>query len=71
MIRQQVLWIALATTVAIGCALIAAPSPEKDLVGTYRLVSDTQKILETGEVLYPYGKHPAGYIMYGKEGFAP
>jgi hypothetical protein len=68
MIRKKVFWIALAVSVAIAFALIAAPGPEEDLVGTYRLISDTRKVLDAGEVQYPYGKNPAGYIMYGKEG---
>jgi len=68
MIRRRVFWIALAVTVAIAFALIAASAPEEDLAGTYRLVSDMRKVLDTGEVLYPYGEHPAGYIVYGREG---
>jgi hypothetical protein len=68
MIRKKLLWIALAVTVAIAFALIAVSAAEEDIVGTYRLVSDTRKVLDTGEVFYTYGKHPAGYIMYGKEG---
>ena len=52
----------------IAFALIAVSAAEEDLVGTYKLVSDTRKLLDTGEVSYPYGKNPAGYIMYGKEG---
>jgi len=68
MIQKKVLWIALAVTVPIAFALIAASGAEEDIVGTYRLVSDTRKVLDTGEILYTYGKHPAGYIMYGKDG---
>jgi len=41
---------------------------EDDLSGTYKLISSTRKILETGEVKNSYGEHPSGYIMYGKDG---
>jgi hypothetical protein len=68
MIQNKVLWVALAVTVSIAFAVIAVPAAEEDLVGTYRLVSDTRKVLDTGEVFYTFGKHPIGYIMYGKEG---
>lgn len=39
-----------------------------DIVGTYKLVSSTRTIVDTGEVLDSYGKHPSGYIMYGADG---
>jgi len=68
MIQKRIFGIALAVTVSIASALIAVSASGGDLPGTYRLVSDTRKVLDTGEVIYPYGKHPAGYIMYGKEG---
>ena len=55
-------------TVPIALAAIAVSAVEEDLVGTYKLISDTRKNLETGEVSYNFGKHPVGYIMYGKEG---
>ncbi len=41
---------------------------EEDLSGTYRLVSSTREILDSGEVLNTYGEDPTGYIMYGKDG---
>ena len=68
MIQKKVLWVTLAVTVSIAFAVIAVSPAEEDLVGTYRLVSDTRKVLDTGEVFDTFGKHPAGYIMYGKEG---
>ena len=40
----------------------------EDLSGTYKLISSTRTILETGEVKDSYGKHPKGYIMYGRDG---
>jgi hypothetical protein len=68
MIQKKVLWIALMVMVTIAFALIAVSAAEEDIAGTYKLVSDTRKDLNTGEVSYPFGKHPAGYIMYGKDG---
>jgi len=37
-------------------------------VGTYKLISSTRKILDTGEVTDTDGKDPKGFIMYGKDG---
>lgn len=68
MVRKKVLRIALAVTVSIALAVIAVSAAEDDLVGTYKLISDTRKNLDTGEVSYNFGEHPVGYIMYGKEG---
>jgi hypothetical protein len=41
---------------------------DEELSGTYKLISSTRTILETGEVKDSYGKHPKGYVMYGKDG---
>jgi hypothetical protein len=68
MAQKKVLLIALAVTVSIALVGFAVPAADEDLVGTYKLVSDTRKDLDTGEVSYNFGKHPVGYIMYGKEG---
>ena len=38
------------------------------LDGTYKLLSATRKIVETSEVVDSFGKHPTGYISYGKDG---
>jgi hypothetical protein len=46
------------------CAALA----EEELPGTYKLISSTRTILETGEVQDSYGKQPKGYIMYGRDG---
>ncbi len=37
------------------------------LEGTYRLVSDTHTVVETGEVIESFGQDPTGYIMYGRD----
>jgi hypothetical protein len=68
MVRQKVLWIALAVMVSIALAAIAVSAADEDLVGTYKLISDIRKNLDTGEVAYNFGEHPIGYIMYGKDG---
>jgi len=69
MVQRKVLWIALAVMVTIALAAIAVSAADKEnLVGTYKMISDTRKNLETGEVSYTFGENPVGYIMYGKDG---
>jgi len=38
------------------------------LVGTYKLVGSTRKIVDTGEVSDTFGKQPSGYIVYTPDG---
>ena len=56
----------------VAAFLVAMPfvaSADDELPGTYRLISSTRKILDTGEeVKDTYGKHPSGSVMYGKDG---
>jgi hypothetical protein len=40
----------------------------EEILGTYRLIAATNKLLDTGDVLTAYGAHPKGYITYGNEG---
>jgi hypothetical protein len=40
---------------------------ERDISGTYKLISSTRKILDTGEVVDAFGKKPSGLIAYGKD----
>jgi hypothetical protein len=54
-----------ATIAALPSSTIAA---DDELAGTYRLISSTRTILETGEVLDTWGKNPNGFIIYGKDG---
>jgi hypothetical protein len=54
-----------ATIAALPSFAIAA---DDQLAGTYRLISSTRTILETGEVLDTWGKNPNGFIIYGKDG---
>jgi hypothetical protein len=41
---------------------------DEEIWGTYKLISATYKLLDTGDVVNSYGEHPKGYITYGKEG---
>jgi hypothetical protein len=68
MMQKKILWVVIAVTVSMMFAVIAVSAAEEDLAGTYKLVSSTRKVLDTGEVLDTYGKHPTGYIMLGKDG---
>ena len=55
---------------AIGVGLPDAHALEADeVVGTWRLVTATRKIVETGEVVDAYGgPKPNGWITYGRDG---
>jgi hypothetical protein len=56
----------LATTIAaLPSFTIAA---DDQLAGTYRLISSTRTILETGEVLDTWGKNPNGFIISARMG---
>jgi hypothetical protein len=37
-----------------------------ELSGTYRLISTSQRILDTGEEVSAFGKKAKGSIIYGK-----
>jgi len=50
---------------ALACLAIAA---DEERAGSYRLISSTQKILDTGEISNTWGKNPKGFITYGKDG---
>ena len=56
--------LALAVSMLPFCAALA----DEELPGTYKLISSTRTIVETGEVKDSYGKQPKGYIMYGRDG---
>jgi len=45
-----------------------SPASAVSLVGTYKLIASTRKVLDTGEVSDRYGKQPSGYINYGSDG---
>jgi hypothetical protein len=37
-------------------------------VGPYKLVANTRKVLDTGEVSNTFGKQPSGFIIYSPNG---
>jgi hypothetical protein len=45
-----------------------AVAGNRELFGTWRLVSFTQRILATGETIDVFGKAPQGFISYGRDG---
>jgi hypothetical protein len=47
---------------------LAAGAAEKDLHGTWKMISQSQKMLDTGEVRAGRGKAPRGYVMFGADG---
>jgi hypothetical protein len=54
----------------IGLASILsfrAFAEDQMLGGTYKLVSSTRKLLDTGEVVDACGKHHTRYVNYGKD----
>ena len=53
---------------ALSTLPFRAALADDELPGTYKLVSSTRTIVETGQVEDSYGKHPSGYIMYGTDG---
>jgi Lipocalin-like domain len=53
---------------AVATLPFSAVAADDELVGTYKLISSTRKILDTGEVKDTYGKEPKGFIMYGRDG---
>jgi hypothetical protein len=54
--------LAFALSMLPFCAALA----DEELPGTYKLISSTRTILETGEVQDSYGKQPKGYIHVWK-----
>ena len=38
------------------------------LIGTWRLIEHRQELVETGEVSFPRGDHPRGYLTYTSDG---
>jgi hypothetical protein len=47
---------------------LAAPAAESDLYGTWKLVSLSRKVSDTGEITQPRGKAPSGYLNFGRDG---
>jgi hypothetical protein len=56
-------------TSAVGLAQTdQSTASSASLVGSYKLVASTVKILDSGEVSDTYGKHPSGYLNYSSDG---
>src|SRR5512140_397680 len=58
--------IGLLITAALAASIPFATHAAEDISGTYKLVVDQRKIVETGEIIR--GASPQGYISYGKDG---
>jgi hypothetical protein len=52
----------------IAALPFSAVAQNDELVSTYKLISSTRKVLDTGEVLDTWGKNPKAFITYGKDG---
>jgi len=46
----------------------AKTQPSQKMSGTYRLVSSTRTLVDTGKVIDSFGKDPTGFIMYAEDG---
>jgi hypothetical protein len=46
----------------------AESQPPRKMSGTYRLVSSTRTIVDTGQVIDSFGNNPSGFIMYSEDG---
>src|SRR3954452_25404741 len=64
--RDLMLKLILAVVVALAPSLCWAG--DEEVHGTWTLVSSTRKVLETGQEFDTYGKHPKGFITYGRDG---
>ncbi len=47
---------------------LAAPAAESDLYGTWKLVSLTRKVADTGATEQPRGIAPNGFVSFGRDG---
>src|SRR5436309_14340020 len=60
-------------TAILGSVLLlsipfAALAAERDLYGTWKLVSLNSKVIDTGEMRQPRGKAPNGYVSFTPDG---
>src|SRR6516162_1513342 len=56
---------------AIGIITLCSPAlaGEEEIYGTWKLVSEQIKYLDTGEIIdTAAGRAPSGYVTYGKDG---
>ena len=68
MFRKRSCTILLIGFLATAFSIDALAEEHYSLAGSYKLVSITRKILDTGEVVDAYGKQPSGYIIYTPDG---
>ena len=61
--RAFVLGAVLASTYTI-----TSRADENNLVGSYKLLGGTTKVVDTGEISEFFGKQPSGYIVYTSDG---
>jgi hypothetical protein len=70
--RPRILGIILAISMAALAlspeSAVSQQAADEDLAGTYKLISSTRRILDTGEILDTWGKSPRGFITYGRDG---
>src|SRR5258706_14056450 len=66
MLRRRVLEVSAVLALALGAGCASAPATNNDLSGTYRLVIEQRRIVDTGE-LVPI-PNPLGFITYGNDG---
>ena len=59
---------AIVSMVLLLAIPLAAPAAESDLYGTWKLVSQSQKVVDTGEVRQLRGKAPNGYTSFTPDG---
>jgi len=59
-----------ALILAIGIITLCSPTlaADDEIYGTWKLVSNQAKILDTGEIIDIAGAVPSGYVMYGRDG---
>jgi len=63
--------LALCSTAVLLCTGVATPISAENLlpiVGTWQLTEYSQLLLNTKEVIHPFGDHPIGYIQYSPGG---
>jgi hypothetical protein len=61
----------IATAMLIAPAILCRPvlACEEEIYGTWKLVSEQMKILDTGEIIdRTAGAVPSGYVTFGKDG---
>ena len=56
----------LAFVLRVSSTVIAVEA--KELYGTWQLESSRQTIVATGEVRFPQGHAPRGFLIYGEDG---